>query len=140
MISFGKENIDLPERMVVSIQSAGRARVTWLRAGTQGGGEVKPEIDCIADLLGGTLGQLEQVLVVREDVIEGGVIIILGPSLGYLERGTLGYYLFIFTVISKYILYMCHPGPQGAPKFHMRGRGGQEIIQITCHLGKIFEN
>ena len=31
-------------------------------------------------------------------------------------------------------------GGQGAPKFHMRGQSGREIIQNTWHLGKVFEN
>ena len=45
----------------------------------------------------------------------------------------LTYFLFLSTSSSFHPL-------QGAPKFHMRGRSGREIIQITCHLGKIFEN
>ena len=59
--------------MVVSVEGAGGAGVSGLRAGTEGHREVQSEVDSIADLLGGAGRQLEQVLVVREDVVQGGV-------------------------------------------------------------------
>ena len=65
-----------PERMVVSVESAGGAGVSRLGTGTEGDREVQSEVDSIADLLGGAGRQLEQVLVVRKDVIEGRVVLV----------------------------------------------------------------
>ena len=62
--------------MVVRVEGAGGAGVSWLRAGTEGGGEVESQVDSIADLLGGAGWQLEQVLVVGEDVVQGRVGVI----------------------------------------------------------------
>ena len=64
--------------MVVSVEGAGGARVPWLWAGTEGHREVESEVDGVADLLGGASRQLEQVLVVREDVVEGGIALVSG--------------------------------------------------------------
>ena len=63
--------------MVVSVKGAGGAGVARLLAGTEGHGEVEPEVDSIADLLGGAGRQLEQMLVVREDVVEGGIVVVV---------------------------------------------------------------
>ena len=63
--------------MIVGVESAGGAGISRLRAGTERGGEVESEVDSIADLLGGTGGQLEQVLVVGEHVVQGGVPVLL---------------------------------------------------------------
>ena len=60
--------------MVVSVESAGGAGVSRLRTGTEGDREVQSEVDSIADLLGGAGRQLEQMLVVREDVVQGGIL------------------------------------------------------------------
>ena len=62
--------------MVVRVEGAGGAGVARLRAGTEGGGEVESQVDSIADLLGGAGWQLEQVLVVGEDVVQGRVGVI----------------------------------------------------------------
>ena len=62
--------------MVVRVEGAGGAGVSRLRAGTEGGGEVESQVDSIADLLGGAGWQLEQVLVVGEDVVQGRVGVI----------------------------------------------------------------
>ena len=60
------------------MEGTSRAGVPWLRTGTQGCGEVQSEVDSIAHLLGGAGRQLEQVLVVREDVVEGGIALVSG--------------------------------------------------------------
>ena len=62
--------------MVVRVEGGGRAGVARLRAGAERDGEVEPEVDSIADLLGGTGGQLEQVLVVGEHVVQRRVGVI----------------------------------------------------------------
>ena len=72
ILSVGTE----PERVVVSVESAGGAGVPWLRTGTEGDREVQSEVDSIAHLLGGAGWQLEQVLVVRKDVVEGRVVLV----------------------------------------------------------------
>ena len=58
------------------MEGTSRAGVPWLRTGTQGCGEVQSEVDSIAHLLGGAGRQLEQVLVVRKDVVEGRVVLV----------------------------------------------------------------
>ena len=63
--------------MIVSVEGAGRAGISRLRTGTERGGEVESEVDSIADLLGGTGGQLEQMLVVGEHVVQGRVLVLL---------------------------------------------------------------
>ena len=70
ILSVGAE----PEGVVVRVEGAGGAGVSRLRAGTEGGGEVESQVDSIADLLGGAGWQLEQMLVVREDVVQGGIL------------------------------------------------------------------
>ena len=67
--------------MVVRVEGGGRAGVARLRAGAERDGEVEPEVDSIADLLGGTGGQLEQVLVVGEDVVQGGVLLLVATNI-----------------------------------------------------------
>ena len=67
--------------MVVRVEGGGRAGVARLRAGAERDGEVESEVDSIADLLGGTGGQLEQVLVVGEDVVQGGVLLLVATNI-----------------------------------------------------------
>jgi len=76
-----------PERVVVGVEGAGGAGISRLRAGTEGGGEVESKVDSIADLLGGAGRQLEQVLVVREDVVEGRVGVIRGLTTNCGDKG-----------------------------------------------------
>ena len=56
------------------MEGAGGAGVAGLGAGAERHREVESEVDSIADLLGGAGGQLEQMLVVREDVVQGGIL------------------------------------------------------------------
>ena len=63
--------------MVVRVEGAGGAGVSRLGTGTERNREVQSEVDSIAYLLGGTGRQLEQMLVVREDVVEGGVVVVV---------------------------------------------------------------
>ena len=61
--------------MVVCCQGGGRAWISWFRTGTEWSGEVESEINSIAHLLRGALRQLEEMLVVREHVIQGGILL-----------------------------------------------------------------
>ena len=70
ILSVGAE----PEGVVVRVEGAGGAGVAGLGAGAERHREVESEVDSIADLLGGAGGQLEQMLVVREDVVQGGIL------------------------------------------------------------------
>ena len=68
------------EAVVVRVQGAGAARVSWLGTGTQRGGEVQPQVDSVAHLLGGALGQVELVLVVGKHVVQRGILVLLGAK------------------------------------------------------------
>ena len=93
--------------MIISGQGGGGAGVTRLRTGAQRRGEVQPEINrvtnlrkiisnkntfnkTLTDLLRGALRQLEEMLVVGEDVVQGGVLLLTGCLPPHQAPGLLG--------------------------------------------------
>ena len=96
-----------PQGVIVRGQGGGGAGVPRLRAGAQRCGEVQPEInrvtnlikiisnkntfiETLADLLRGALRQLEEMLVVGEDVVQGGVLLLAGCLPPHQAPGLLG--------------------------------------------------
>merc|ERR1719397_636420 len=64
-----------PRGVAVGGEGGGRAGVAGFRAGTKWNGEVESEVDCIAHLLRSAVWKLEEMLVVREVVIQRSILL-----------------------------------------------------------------